>query len=827
MYPDECLDGSGDIFFDHSLLSLDSNLIFFPVRHHSPTAARLLRQLIDDYKPAALLIEGPSDFNDRIAELSLPHRLPIAIYSYFQQADGIRRGAFYPFCVYSPEWQAIVAAQNQNIPVQFIDLPWADRPTDRVLGMTDLENGYSDETMNRGDYIAALCDQLGLEDLDAVWDQLFEIDSTLTLADYLERCHYFCWHLRQGSGPIAPLDLARESFMVARIQAAIDRYAPGFEPSPTNVSPAPRPIVIITGGFHSSALHAALRASQTDRNPANQNPTAPHLNQGIALTPYSYERLDGLTGYNAGMPNPGFYHAVWTHRDDRHPSPSLPPATDLLRQVITTLRQKKQTASTADLIAVQTMAQGLADLRGHGEIWRRDLIDGIIGGLVKEELNPTRPHPFLIVLQALFRGSDRGCLAEGTPLPPLVQEIHQRLRDRDLFPLTVPRSVTLSLTDRDIALAEVARQSSALLHNLRLLQIQGIAQTGGTDFAAGSDLVEIWETWSLHWTPSFDGSAIEAAVYGPSLAEATIAKLQERAAAIDRNAEQAALLLLDAALAAVDALSEPLSQMLIRLIRQESNFLVLGRSLQHLLYLYRYDDVLGTQNQDHIAQILAEAFQRGLWLLDQVGQHRGEEDALLKGLGRLIEAYERSGQLLTAYRDAFLQCLERMSQDPQQLPILRGGAIGALWGLGATPTEQTVPVLRDYSQPEKLGDFLTGLFHLARETTQRDGALVLTIDDLILAYDPEEFLVALPALRLAFAYFTPREKYGIAKTLVEATSDESPSTARLSTHDLLTLPLGAAVSAAAIAFESQLFAIVDRYSLRGNSRADRSQGESP
>ena len=35
--------------------------------------------------------------------------------------------------------------------------------------------------------------------------------------------------------------------------------------------------------------------------------TGADAGQGIALTPYSYERLDSLTGYEAGMPNPGFY----------------------------------------------------------------------------------------------------------------------------------------------------------------------------------------------------------------------------------------------------------------------------------------------------------------------------------------------------------------------------------------------------------------------------------------------------------------------------------------------------------------------------------------
>src|SRR5690606_31392767 len=89
------------------ILRTDGRLVFFPVRHHSPAAARLVRQLALAMRPSAILIEGPADFNERLAELDLPHRLPIAIYSYTQLGDGTRRGAFYPFCLYSPEWQAL------------------------------------------------------------------------------------------------------------------------------------------------------------------------------------------------------------------------------------------------------------------------------------------------------------------------------------------------------------------------------------------------------------------------------------------------------------------------------------------------------------------------------------------------------------------------------------------------------------------------------------------------------------------------------------------------------------------------------------------------
>ncbi len=785
---------------DRSLYTLDSDLIFFPVRHHSPTAAKLLRQLIDEIKPAAILIEGPSDFNDRISELFLPHQLPIAIYSYIHITDQIRRSAFYPFCVYSPEWQALQSAHQWSIPVQFIDLPFGDRSVERTI-----ENCYSDETLKRSDYVATLCEKLGVEDFDDVWDILFEIDPSISIEDYLERCHQFCYHLRASDSSISSHDLDREAYMAEQIQIAIDRH--------------PGKILIITGGYHSSALFKSLQSPPYCTGSASRalfaapQPAIPRaIAQGIALTPYSYDRLDHLTGYNAGMPNPGFYHAAWTHRQTSITPLVKPPGTgiapSLLHTITQTLRTQNQIASTADLIAVQTLAQGLADLRGHSEIWRRDLIDAIIGGLVKEELNPREPHPFLRALYAILRGTDRGSLAPGTPLPPLVQDIHQRLRDRNLFPLPQRRSITLDLTPTSDISPD--RPASALLHALRILQIQGIQRTQGTDFTNRADLTQIYETWTLHWTPDFDASTIEAAIYGSSLPEATIAKLQERASHIDRNSEQAALLLLDAALAGVDAFSEPFYQTIIVLIREESNFLSLARSLQHLLYLYRYDEVLGTQKQTHIAKILEEAFQRGLWLLESLGTASSDEDELLKGIGNLLEAYERSGPLLVTYRSEFLQVLDQVSQDIQQLPSLRGGAIGALWILGETPMAQILATLRYYAQPEKLGDFLTGLFYIARETTQRDSDLLLSIDECILSYSDDEFLEALPALRLAFSYFTPREKHSIAKTLIQATE-----TSDLSTADYLTLPMGAEVAASAIAFESRLFALVKQYGIRG------------
>ncbi|RYD27425.1 MAG: hypothetical protein EOP86_24565 [Verrucomicrobiaceae bacterium] len=108
------------------LCSLTERVVFFPVRHHSPACARALSTLISRLRPAAVLVEGPSDFNDRLPELALPHRLPIAIYTWVQEPDQPLRGAFYPFCRYSPEWLALTTAAETGAATGFIDLPWAD-----------------------------------------------------------------------------------------------------------------------------------------------------------------------------------------------------------------------------------------------------------------------------------------------------------------------------------------------------------------------------------------------------------------------------------------------------------------------------------------------------------------------------------------------------------------------------------------------------------------------------------------------------------------------------------------------------------------------------
>ncbi len=766
----------------HSLADVNARVVFIPVRHHSPTCARTVVELAERIRPDAILIEGPSDFNSRIDELLLGHTLPIAIYSYVRMSNGDRCGAYYPFCVYSPEWQALEVGRRLGAVIRFIDLPFGD-----VAWSDRLPQRYADAEMKGGAYVAGLCRRLGVDDFDALWDDMFEVDPSLTAEAYLERGHAFCGNLRRLDGAPKIVDIRREAFMADQIRQAMDEF--------------PGRLLVVTGGFHSPALHDRLFGLVTDD--PEPDPEAPKAEErGIALTPYSYERLDHLKGYESGMPNPGFYHQAWVDR-------KAPDTTHrrLLAKVAKVLRTRKQPISAADLIAAETTAQALAAIRGHTIVWRRDLVDGIVASLIKDETGRDQVHPLLEAVHEVFRGGEVGRLAEGAVLPPLVHDLRAHLAEHGWDGSRAAKEVELDL-DTPIGL-----EQSRLLHRLVLLGIAGFKRLAGTNFATRDDLSKCWERWYLLWTPERDATAIEAARYGPTLLDAASARLLEVANGHERSAEAAAKLLLDAALAGLDTVAGELQARLAELIRMDSDFLSVSVALGHILYLYRHDATLGSRGRGDFGALLVEAFDRGLWLFEALGEVSGQDKKLLEGVRGMLDTFERCAEEVGLDRATFVDVLARVGVDPARMPVLRGAAIGASWTLGEANPAEVRTALRLFADPSKLGDFLTGLFALAREAAQRQTDLILGIDELLTGFADEGFLEALPSLRLAFTYFTPREKHHMARSLMEALGLDVRAQSVMTA-----LEYGPEVAARALAFEARLFKAVEEYGLRGGTK---------
>ncbi|MGC4047911.1 MAG: DUF5682 family protein [Armatimonas sp.] len=765
--------------FPNTLLDLEAQVVFLPVRHHSPACARLALKLIQRLQPRVVLIEGPANFNERRGELLLDHTLPIAIYAF---APGAGHGVYYPLCIHSPEWQALRSATE----FRFIDLPWHD-----YAGKSEEQspNLYGDGAMSQSGFIDALCQQLEVEKFDDAWDLLFEVDETTTEEALFERLHHFCFALRsfdEACGVVRQDDRLREAFMAEQIRAEIEQGGR---------------ILVVTGGYHSVALHQgvndqAVSVTQPPFPPVMgvpESPSEPPITGGkggmleaegmdveIALTPYSEERLDALTGYASGLPSPGFYRAAWEKREER-----------ILAEAAHGLRKRGQVVSAADLIAAEAVGRGLANLRGHARPWRRDLIDAVRSAFVKDAVEG-ETHPMLEALFAQLRGGARGRLAEGTPRPPLVDDVFARLAEWDLTLTEVEQKVTISLLD------DTDRERSRVLHRVAALPTAGVKRVGGTDFAARTDMARPGETWSLRWTPETDASLIEAAALGGTLEEAAAGHLARRIEKAERDAEEAALTLLSAAQMGLLDKAWRLLPALGELLDSEADFVRLTKALGHLLYLWRYDEALGALGGAEPRLLLERAYIRGMWLLATVIEG---DDAIINGLAGLVEVARRDDAL---DREALGATLTMVAGDSSRAPALRGAAAGGLWSLGDSSSADLLGLVRRFGAPDALGDFLHGVFTLAREAIRRDPALLIALDEVLMHWDDEEFLAALPPLRLAFARFPPREKHHIAVSLLEATegADAPPML------DLLINPEDAAE---AMALEARLFSLWEKY----------------
>ena len=98
-----------------------------------------------------------------------------------------------------------------------------------------------------------------------------------------------------------------------------------------------------------------------------------------------------------------------------------------------------------------------------------------------------------------------------------------------------------------------------------------------------------------------------------------------------------------------------------------------------------------------------------------------------------------------------------------------GAALGYLASRGeeGASSEVVTARIRRFGLPDSLGDFLAGLFALAREELSAAVDVLGAVDEVVAAWSDEEFLKAAPAMRLAFSWFPPLEREALARTILQ------------------------------------------------------------
>ncbi|MGW5051967.1 DUF5682 family protein [Actinokineospora sp. NPDC004072] len=717
---------------------------FLGVRHHSPACARLVAAAIAELRPAHVLIEGPADFP--VEQLLLGHTLPVAIFSYVRG----RHMSWSPFCDYSPEWVALTRGHAAGAQVRFIDLP-AWHPA------FDLDNRYADAERRYSAAIDALCRSFAVDNVDTLWDHVVESQPDEGLAERLEA--YF--DLIRGEVAAGASDAAREEYMARWVRAAL-RTGDG-------------PVLVVTGGFHRPAL-VALCASDDG---AAGWPEVPRVEDGGSyLVPYSHQRLDAFTGYQSGMPSPGYYQRLWE-------SGPREAAWGLVADVVTRLRQRKQVVSTADLIAARTMATGLAALRGHVEPARADVLDGLVSALVSDGLDQPLPwsvrgplaagaHPVVVEMVAALTGDRVGELHPDTPAPPLLASVTTLLSELDIA----------GAGEIEVDLA-ADRERSRVLNQLRVLDVPGFQRLSGP--SGGGDPVWV-ERWRLAPSDLRLPALIEAAARGATLPEAVTAVLAERAAGAGVDA--LAAVLFDAVLCGMAEVADRLGAALAEAIGEARDLAAVGAALATAVGLYRHDRLLGAAGGALLAAVIEAGVPRALWLAEGVRGGPGPaEPARLVALAAVRDAVRHTPCGTPV--EVVVGVARRIGAMADVPPDLRGAALGLCWALGAE-VDRSVPTAAGV-----VGDWLAGLFAVARAEVLADEPVQAALDEVVCAMTEDEFLIALPALRQAFEFFPPAEREAIAAGLLRrrGTGGSARALTRVRT-DPLVVARGAALEAA-------------------------------
>lgn len=467
----------------------------FGIRHFSPAGAYFLRQFLDEVKPSLVLIEGPADFDFLIEDIVSKKLFPpFAIMAYTKEApiDTI----LYPFAEYSPEYQAILWARENNTECHFFDLE-----SDIILGLEKRDDETKEEEI-----ISETNPKKSIEtDMEGFWERTLEQSEDMHA--YRAGSALFGESIRKDTNADDKSfirDTVRESFMKRKIKEYIEK---GFDTEK---------IVAITGAFHTSAIES-LEGAMSDK----EYKALVRRESNVTLMPYSYYRLSKRTGYGAGNAAPAYYELLWqgflngdiTYHERKY-----------LSSLAKYMREHGGIVSSAQVIEATRLARELAIIRGGSVPTLEDLKDASItcmgGGSFGE-------------MAMGFAETDIGKKIGSVPQDAMQTSIQSDFTSK-LKQLKLEKYKELVATPLQLDLREnirVKSKDSAFLDLNRSFFLYRLVVLG-IDFAkikrSNQDNATWAENWILQWTPEAEIQIVESVLKGDTIADAVAFVLSER-----------------------------------------------------------------------------------------------------------------------------------------------------------------------------------------------------------------------------------------------------------------------------------------------------------
>lgn len=721
----------------------------FGVRHHGPGCARSLRKALETLQPDCLVIEGPAGCEPLLTHVLDEHMVPpVAMLSH--SVDDPRLAVFYPFAVFSPEWQALVWAGESKVPVHFMDLPpeinlalqRTDAATDEAPSASldeppeDAEASLNPED-RPGDYTRDPLDSLaraaGYGDGESWWNHM--IEERGDGAGLFDAITQAMEALRHSAPEITGEPSRREAIREAHMRSVIRKVRKeGFAR-----------IAVVCGAWHVPALNAEVTLT-ADRE------TLKGLARAKAQTtwvPWTYAHLASAGGYGAGIDSPGWYEHLWRTGD----GDSLSRSIGWFANVARILREHELDCSSAHLIEAARLAETLAAMHDRPQPGLDELNQATLSAICNGD-----EMPMHLIAESLMVGNRLGTVPPAVPTVPLHRDVTAQQKRLRLKPQASARQLNLDLR-KDFDL-----QRSHLLHRLALLEI-GWGTLNSSGRSARGTFHEIWE---LAWQPSHEIDLIVASRYGHTLEFAATAKADETARRSDSLAELTAL---------VDrVLLADLPEVVAGLIRQldarataDNDPLDLLAALPSLANTYRYGNVRKT-DASQVGQLFDGIVLRACISLP-LALVNIDEDAAEAARSSLLGAEQairlRDG---AAQRDQWQRTLQVIAASDQTEPLIRGLATRLVLDAEVisheTVRQQLLLNMSAGEPPSHAARWLDGFLNRSAAVLLHSDLVWPLIDSWLSGLSEAHFVHVLPLVRRSFAAFeaADRRDLGIRAT---------------------------------------------------------------
>ncbi|MGY1875111.1 DUF5682 family protein [Nocardia gipuzkoensis] len=724
----------------------------FGIRHHGPGSARSLRLALTAFRPDLILIEGPSDADPLVGYVAAEGMTPpVALLAYVPDAPA--KAAFWPYAVFSPEWQALRYAVDHDVPVRFCDLP------------ASIVLATEDEPGDRFDPLAALAEAGGYDDAERWWDAVVE---SVPDADAFDPITEAMGALRESAE-----HTARQGDVTADSGPAdepeLDSVAEAVAEPPVRVPP-PEPLVVdahtlrreaymrqtmrkalkdgatrlavVCGAWHAPALAGALGPAAPD---ARLLKGLPKTKARLTWVPWTHSRLSTTSGYGAGVTSPGWYHHLFTETER--------PIARWLTKVAGVLRAHDLPVSSAHVIEAVRLADTLAALRGRPLAGLSEVTEATRSVLCGGDETMLR-----LVIGELVVGEALGAVPEQTPTVPLDADLRATIRSLRMKQEPSARTVDLDLRKE----REVER--SRLLHRLRVLGIDWGTLTTSEVRSTGT----FRETWTVRWHPEYAISIIEASRWGTTIRTAAEAKILDTAGRADRSVGELTAALEVALLADLGGATDGLIARLESTAALDHDVTHLLAALPGLIRTLRYGDVRGTDTKAlaHVADGLLVRICAGLSAAvtgldtDAATELRGLLDAAHTAIHTRDDGWA-TGEWLAALR--------RVADRDDVHGALVGRAVRLLADAGriddAESARRLSAALSVGATAAAKAAWVDGFLGGRGLLLVHDRELLRLIDDWLRGLGDDTFVETLPLLRRTFGAFESGERRAIGQAV--------------------------------------------------------------